>query len=303
MNLHALNIFIKVATFQSVTKAAEQLCISQPAVTIQIRNLEKELGLKLLESSGRGVQLTPDGEFIYSEGRRIFLLEQSIENKINEHKNKKMQSFKIASTYVPGYYLLPSLLAQYKIQYPLSGISLETGNTQYVISQILNYEVDIGVIVSEGQRHPDIRYEHFLDMSYCFIVPINHPFAHQEITIHQFVQEPIILREKGSSTRSLLEAFCKIYDCPFPPIGLQLSGLNESLKAVAAGFGTMLAPSIAVEELLHQKKIAVVSIEDIQLTRPIYLCMRKVDGTPTAMTCSFIKYLKRQSHKIDEIQI
>ncbi|WP_409368596.1 LysR family transcriptional regulator [Lysinibacillus sp. 38-6] len=82
MNLHALRIFTKVADLGSITAAANDLLLSQPAVTIQIRNLEKELGLKLTESKGRGIQLTEEGRFVYEQGLRLFHLEAQIEDKL-----------------------------------------------------------------------------------------------------------------------------------------------------------------------------------------------------------------------------
>ncbi|WP_249661836.1 LysR family transcriptional regulator, partial [Lysinibacillus fusiformis] len=86
MNLHCLRLFTNVAEHNSVCKAAQTLMISQPAVTIQIRNLEKELGLTLIESKGRGIALTPNGTFLYKQAQRLFDLEIDIEYKIEQLK-------------------------------------------------------------------------------------------------------------------------------------------------------------------------------------------------------------------------
>ncbi|HBJ01565.1 MULTISPECIES: LysR family transcriptional regulator [Lysinibacillus] len=275
MNLHALRLFTKVAEFNSVSKAAQALRISQPAVTIQIRNLEKELGLTLLESKGRGITLTQSGAFLYKQAQRLFDLEIDIENKVEQLKNTGREELQIASTHVPSHFLLPKLLAHFKQVYPTTHIHLKTANSQQVIEELLHYKADLAFIVKEDGHHPDINYQFLMNLDYWFIVPYKHTLAGQTVSLSELMQQPFVTREDGSSTKEYLYALCKVHKIPPPKVGLQLDGINESIHAIAAGFGTMLAPSIAASSFIQQQQIARVFIKDIDIQRPIYLCTRK----------------------------
>lgn len=289
MNLHALKIFVTVANYKSITQAAKQLLISQPAVTIQIRNLEKELNLKLIEGKGRGIQLTQAGEYVYEQGRRLFHLEKNIELKINEFKQQNEQ-LKIASTYLPSNFILPKILAQYKLENPSIFINVSVGNVENVERKILDYEADVGIVVRSDIGHEDLIYEKIMTLPFWFIVPTNHRFANKTITLQEITKEPMILREQGSSTRDLLYAICYANNCPKPPIGIQLQGLHESIKAVQAGYGTMLAPSISVEDYILSGKVARVFIEGINVFHNIYICYRKIELEQTP----FIQFMKNK---------
>ncbi|WDV08053.1 LysR family transcriptional regulator [Lysinibacillus irui] len=275
MNLHALRLFTKVAELNSVSKAAQALMISQPAVTIQIRNLEKELALTLLESKGRGITLTQNGAFLYKQAQRLFDLEQDIENKIEQLKNTGNEELQIASTHVPSHFLLPKWLAYFKQIYPATNIHLKTANSHQVIEELLHYKVDLAFIVKEDGHHPDINYQFLMNLDYWFIAPYNHPLADQTVSLAELMQQPFVTREDGSSTKEYLNALCKVHKIPPPQVGLQLDGINESIHAIAAGFGTMLAPSIAASSFIQQQQVSRVFIKDIDIQRPIYLCTRK----------------------------
>ncbi|MEK4027033.1 MULTISPECIES: LysR family transcriptional regulator [Bacillaceae] len=275
MNIHALRLFTKVAELKSVSKAAAILRISQPAVTIQIRNLEKEMGFTLIESKGRGITLTPNGEFLYKQAQRLFDLENDIENKIDQIKDSGVDDLNIAASYVPANFLLPKWLCHYKETYPSVMINVKTENTQQVIEQLLHYKADLAFVIEESKHHPDLDYQFLMDLEYCFIVPSHHHLAEETISFEKLMDEPFILREKGSSTKDLLLALCNLHKTPLPKIGMQLYGLNESIRTVAAGFGVMLAPSIAVADYIQQKQVARVYVKDIDIKRPTYLCTRK----------------------------
>lgn len=117
MNLHALRIFTNVAKLGGITAAANSMLLSQPAVTIQIRKLENEIGAKLIEGKGRGIQLTPEGKFLYEQGMRLFYLEAQIDEKLGKFLAKE-DKIHIASSYIPINYILPPIIAKYKLAHP-----------------------------------------------------------------------------------------------------------------------------------------------------------------------------------------
>lgn len=274
MNLHALRIFKTVADFRSVTKAAELLRLSQPAVTIQIRQLEKELDVKLVVSKGRGIQLTEVGEIVAEEANRLFALEASIEAKFADVKKQAAAKITIASTYLPSTFLLPPFFAKYKAKNSDAQIILQTGNSTDMLHNLQNYKADIGVIVSETINEPNIHSKHWLDIEFYFVTHPNHELANKKVDLQEVVKYPFILREEGSSTRTLLNSLCLTKCVPPPVEGLIFGGLVESIHAILAGYGIMLAPSIAVESYLANKQLCQIYINELQIIRPVYLCTR-----------------------------
>ncbi|MFO1443976.1 LysR family transcriptional regulator [Bacillus sp. Bva_UNVM-123] len=293
MNLHALRIFSKVASMKSVTKASEALAISQPAVTIQLRNLEKEIGLKLVETKGRGIRLTVEGEYLYGRAVRFFDMEKDIENKLLQLKNGELDELKIASTNVPANFLLPNWLAKFKNEYPSINVNLHIGNSDQVLEKLLHFEADIAFVVKEDLSEPDIESHHLMNIDYWFIVPHGHKFDGKEVTLKELFAEPFLLREEGSSTRELLLALCKIHQTPQPKVGLQFHGLNESLRSVIAGYGIMLAPSIAVKKDIERKKIGRVKVNGVEISRPVHICTRKWDKELSTNYHKFITIINK----------
>ncbi|QTD42036.1 LysR family transcriptional regulator [Sporosarcina sp. Te-1] len=296
MNLHALRIFSKVADFKSVTKAADALRISQPAVTVQIRNLEKEIGLRLIETKGRGIKLTKEGEYLNSQAQSIFNMEQDIERKLVHLKNGDIQGLRIASTYLPANFLLPVWLATYKMKFPSVKVNLYSGNSDEVIENLLDYKSDIAFIVKEEWNHPDLYLEHLMDIDFWFVVPQGHKYEGKEVSLYELMREPFLLREEGSSTRDILFSLCKIHSVPLPAIGLQYHGLNESIRSVVAGYGTMLAPALAVEDYVKRGEIGRVTVHGIEVRRPVYICSRKRDKEYSDNLHRFIDYVKSSHH-------
>lgn len=167
MNLHALRIFTNVAKLGGITAAANKMLLSQPAVTIQIRKLESEIGAKLIEGKGRGIQLTPEGKFLYEQGMRLFYLEAQIDDKLGKFLAKE-EKIHIASSYIPINYILPPIIAAYKLANPRVEFIVSLGNVKSVEEQVLSYEVDLGFVVQNKMGHPDLRFEKIVDIPFWF---------------------------------------------------------------------------------------------------------------------------------------
>ena len=277
MNIHALRIFTAVASIKSVTEAAEILSISQPAVTMQIRNLERETGLKLIEANGRGMKLTHAGKFLFKQAEYLFDMEKNLEHKLEQFKNGELEDLRIASTYLPANFLLPLGLAQFKNETPFVNVKIYSGNSTETLERLIHYKADAAFVVKEAWQQPELNLIHLMDLDFWFIVPTGHKYAGKEVLLSDLVQEPFLLREEGSSTREILFALCKVHGVANPKIGVQFHGLNESIHAVIAGYGTMLAPSLAVAEHLQRNEVGRVRVKGIKIKRPVYFCSRKTD--------------------------
>ncbi len=287
MNLHTLRIFTKVAKLGSITEAANLLHISQPAVTAQVRKLEQEIGVKLITGKGRGIQLTSEGEFLYEQGLRLFHLEEQIDEKWKTFLEKK-EKVQIASSYISTNYILPPIIAGYKLENPDIDVYVSLGNVQSVERRVLNYEADFGFVVQSNIGHEDLHFEKILTIPFWFVVHPTHPLANKEVSIFDLSEHGFIYRERGSSTLDLLEAIFYTHNCPLPKFGLQMQGLLESLKVVEAGYGMTLAPSYSVEEALAQGRLAQVFVEQAEINQSLFICTRKTDGSEHP----FIHYLR-----------
>ncbi|KZE44664.1 transcriptional regulator [Brevibacillus parabrevis] len=280
MNLHALRIFVEVASRQSVTAAAEALSISQPAVSAQIRKLENELGLSLLTPDGRGISLTDEGRFLFEKARRIYDWEREIESHLAEIKQGEKGKLRIASTYLPSNYLVPKWLAEFKQHYEHVDVEIRTRNSLQSIELLLGCQVDLAIVIKEAWEDDlPVDRVHMTDVLYWFILPAAHPLAGKEISIEQLVQEPFLLREQGSSTREWLFSLCREHGVRRPRVGLQYHGLIESIQSVRAGYGTMLAPALAVEEMVERNEIGRVTVPGVEIKRPVYICTRAAESS------------------------
>ena len=294
MNLHALRIFTNVAKLGGITAAANKMLLSQPAVTIQIRKLESEIGAKLIEGKGRGIQLTPEGKFLYEQGMRLFYLEAQIDEKLGKFLAKE-EKIHIASSYIPTNYILPSIIAAYKLANPHIEFFVSLGNVKSVEEQVLNYEVDFGFVVQNKIGHSDLQFEKLVDIPFWFVVHPSHSLANQTVPISKLSNEDFIYRERGSSTLDLLESVFYTFNGPLPKLGLQMQGLHESIKVVEAGYGMTLAPSYSVTESIANGKLARVYVEQADIQQSLFICTRKSDIEEHP----FIQYLKDHLNTIN----
>lgn len=288
MNLHTLRIFTHVAKLESITEAANLLHISQPAVTAQIRKLEREIGVKLITGKGRGIQLTTEGKFLFEQGLRLFHLEEQMDEKLKTFLEKK-EKVQIASSYISTNYILPPIIAGFKLENPDVEVYVSLGNVQSVERQVLNYEVDFGFVVQSNIGHEDLHFEKILDVPFWFVVHPTHPLANKVVSIFDLSEHDFIYRERGSSTLDLLEAIFYTQNCPLPKFGLQMHGVLESIKVVEAGYGMALAPACSVKETLAQGKLARVFVEHAEFNQSMFICSRKVEKSEHP----FIHYLRK----------
>lgn len=277
MNLHAFRLFHEVVQSGGVTKASERLHISQPAVTAQLRNLERELGLKLLRAKGRGVVLTEAGERLAEQAARLFALEREIEREAQRLRDGHNGSVRISATYLPANMLLPRWIAPFKRDNPDVDIVLTTVNSRTAFDRLLRYEADLAVVGGGRDLPEGLVREPLMEDELWFIVPADHPLADREAELERVLAESFVVREEGSSGREWLTALCRVYGAAAPRIGLQCSGPGETVKAVAAGYGAAIASALEVRDSIGRREIARVIVPDIRLDNPIGLYRRAGD--------------------------
>jgi DNA-binding transcriptional LysR family regulator len=292
VNLLALRVFHHVAQKGNVTKAAVELRISQPAVTQHLRNLEKELGIKLVKPEGRGISLTYAGHELYKLSNKLFAVEHEIEQRMKDIQEGKLGQLTIAATYLPATLLLPKWVAYFKSEHENVAINVITVNSQEAFELLNSHKADVAVI-GGGWEQPNIHWEHLFDDELWFIVPTNHPYANKEVTLQEMMEETFVIREEGSSTRERFMSMCRTFNVRQPKIGMQFNGLSETIKAVSAGYGANLISAMAVGEYITRGDVSRVYVKDVELKRPIAICT--VGNSPvTAIVQVFIQLLREK---------
>ena len=292
MNLHALRLFHTVASTGSVTLASEQLKISQPSVTAQIKNLEREVGFPLLKPQGRGVVVTDIGKEIALSAKRIFMIERQIEQLAQNYRYGTVGSLKIAATYLPSHFLIPAWLAQLKQQYEQIDISVTTTNSSGALKKLLDVEVDIAIYGGLTEDYPDsVLKENLFEDELWFVVAPQHPYANQQVSLSDMVKEPFVMREEGSSTRERLFSLCRTFNTPTPIIKLQFNGLHEVITAVVAGYGANFVSSLVVRDYVERGLLARVFVEGVHMKNIIAICTRNNEELPSPVT-NFIEVIR-----------
>lgn len=244
MNLHALRLFHVIASTGSVTRASEILNISQPAITAQIKKFEKELSFTLFKPQGRGIALTDAGEELTLLAKRLFAVEQQIEQFTQDYVNGTNGSIRLAATYLPAHFLIPTWIAKFKQQYEQVEMMITTTNSSDALKRLLNVDVDIAIYGGIAEAYPDtIQTEELFQDELWFVVAPDHRYANQQVSLSEMMKEPFVMREKevqrGSdyylyaahTTHPLLSSLCNLMDYmkpskPLSPDMVQTSFLH-----------------------------------------------------------------------------
>lgn len=276
MNLHALRLFHVIAETGSVTRASELLSISQPAISAQIKKLERELDLPLLRAQGRGIALTDGGEKLFAHSKRLFAVEQQIERFIEDYKAGELGHIRLAATYLPAHFLIPTWIAKFKTRYEHTEMTINTTNSTDALSQLLNLEVDLAIYGGLPEAYPEsVQTEELFRDDLWFVVSPQHRYAGQRVSLHAMVKEPFVMREVGSSTRERFMALCRTHNAPAPRVALQFNGLNETIQAVIAGYGASFVSALVVRDYVERGQLSRVFVENIDLVNSISVCTRK----------------------------
>ncbi|WP_299088503.1 LysR family transcriptional regulator [uncultured Metabacillus sp.] len=252
MYYDALRTFVTLAEVKNFTKTAEILRMSQPSVSLHIKNLEKELQTKLFIRSPKFLKITPTGEILYDRAKQmITIYEQTIQD-ILEHHNSIKGELKIGASFTIGEYILPTLLLDLQKDYPELELQVIIGNTEEIVQSVRMYEVDIGLI--EGQTNEkELSVHPFMEDELFIVSSTNHELAQKaEVTIADLQNQAWVTREVGSGTGEYLNHV-------FRTNGLKVQSLltissNQGIKeTLINGMGlSLLSKSVIERDVLHQ---------------------------------------------------
>ncbi|MBO8159097.1 selenium metabolism-associated LysR family transcriptional regulator [Thermosyntropha sp.] len=293
MNINLLKTYIKVIETQNFSKTAEEFGLSQPAVTKQIQALEDMYGILLIERSGRKLKPTEAGEILYHHAKEIIKAVEKAEKAMEEAAESRKGKLYIGASTIPGQYILPSLLKNFKEKYNHISISMNIGDTEKIISQIAERELDVG-IVGGWINNRKIDGFKWLEDELVVIVPLNHALAEKdEIEIPQILSERWIFREKGSGTRQAVEDLLTAYDVKKDDLNIYMeAGSTEAVLAVVeSGMGISIVSVWALKNLEGYRKIKVLKIKNPKVKRFFYVIYPK-QKTRRKSVQDFLNYIK-----------
>jgi DNA-binding transcriptional LysR family regulator len=273
MNLHQLRIFCAVAQQRSITAAAADLLISQPAVSLQLKALEKHLGLPLFERLGPKLRLTHAGEVLYRSAVSILNATDEAARSIRELREGTSGRLILGAGTTGGMYVLPRIIQSYKRLWPDTEIALHIGTTDQILEKLLQNVIDIGVV---GGPLEDRRFavESICTDELVLIVAPSHPIASlAKVTLKDLGGLPFIVPEAPSRTRQLVERKLREAGVPLR-IAMQLPGTEGVKKAVEAGLGVGIVSAYAVEAECASGILRRIPIERWRLARTMNLVFR-----------------------------
>jgi DNA-binding transcriptional LysR family regulator len=273
LTLRQIEVFNSVARLQNYTRAAEELHMSQPAVSMQIKQLEDSVGLPLFEQIGKKISLTHAGKHMYSYGRNMADLLEEADEVFEAIKGveRGVLSISVATT---ASHFATRLLAEFSKQHSGITISLDITNREALRRQLEHNERDL-VIMGQPPAGMEVTAEAFMENPLVMIAPADHPLVDEKnISLDHFANEQFVVREQGSGTRYAIERFFEQYGVSFNT-GIEMTS-NEAIKqAVEAGLGLGIVSIHTLELELETQRIKLLDVVNFPILRHWYILQRK----------------------------
>ncbi|MEQ1525351.1 MAG: LysR substrate-binding domain-containing protein [Gallionella sp.] len=272
LTLRQLQVFEKVANHLNYSRAAEELYLSQPAVSMQIKQLEANIGLPLFEQMGKKIFLTEAGLELHHYSRTIAQQLSEMEVVFNEMKGLSQGKLTLSVVNTANYFT-PQLLAKFCQRHPHINVILHVANRDAVLKQLADNSTDLA-IMGQTPDDADISAESFLDNPLVVIAAPNHHLAKlKQVKFSQLASETFLSRELGSGTRSAMERVFAQHKIQ-PRISMEME-TNEAIKqAVQAGMGLGILSLHSIELELETKRLAMLNVENFPLLRHWFVAHR-----------------------------
>lgn len=292
IEIQRIQTFLCAAESLSLSEAAKQLHLTQPAISYQIKSLEQELGVKLFFRTNMGLKLTEDGELLLPWARRLLHDMDDLKEMMSPIEGEFNGELRIMCSTSAGRYVLPKLAARFCLRYPKIKVRILSCMPENLAIRLLEGETDLGVV---GREIDDkgLEFQQFFTDTIHLVVPAGHPWANKKsIEPAEVVREPLILREESSGTRWITLAELSKFDISLEDLNvfLEIGNPEGILEAIAAGYGISFISDMATRHLRNLGKIAIVPIEGVDIQRTIYMVRKRISSPhrPRDVLWSFI---------------
>lgn len=289
--LRQLHVFEKVASHLNYSRAAEELYLSQPAVSMQIKQLEGHIGLPLFEQMGKKIFLTEAGRELLPYSRNIAQQLSEMEIQFNEMKGLGQGKLTLSVVNTANYFT-PSLLAKFCRLHPNVNVILQVANRDAVLKQLADNNTDLAIMGQPPERQ-DISAEAFLENQLVVIAAPDHPLTRLKLVkFAQLATETFLSRESGSGTRSAMERIFAEHKIK-PRISMEMQ-TNEAIKqAVQAGMGLGILSRHSIELELETARLAILNVEHFPLLRHWFVAHRSSKRLSVA-SLAFKEFLMKE---------
>jgi DNA-binding transcriptional LysR family regulator len=273
MDTRQLAAFCAVVERRSFSQAAEQLGVTQPAVSLQVRALEKRLGTQLLDRSGRRVEPTESGRRLYRGAQRLLTLEAQVLDELAAQAEGDLTgSLAIGASTGPAAIVVPQLLCEFQRRHRDVRVVFEVHDTQTVVELVAERRLELG-IVGAAPRHRGVRYEPFSYDEVVLVCPPGHRFAGRDVDVHELVSETLVVMQEGAGVRKVVEDELRRLGLRLRDLDVRLElGLQESVRsAVLAGYGVTFISRAAVGSDLAAGALAEARVTGMNGRREISL--------------------------------
>ena len=297
LDWHDLQVFIAAADLENFSAAAQELHLSQPAITQRIRSLEKQLGVKLFERQGRRVHLSEAGAYLLPLAKDLLRRSKRTEEMMQSLRGEVVGHLTIGCSTTTGKYLLPPLMAHFCDRHPGVQATVRVGSRNRVLELLAAGQVHLAFTSALTPRR-GIRYRKFIQDQVVLIAPSNHPWVQQEaIEPEELLQERLILREPGSGTYQAMETALARHDISVDELHTVITvGNSEAIiLAVEEGIGVGFVPKLAAQRCMRLGHIQAVPIIDTFMSYTIWMAENTMQPA-TAAQLHFLKLLKEEDY-------
>lgn len=297
MTLKHMRIFIAVCEEESVTGAAKKLFLSQPAVSLALRELEEHYGIKFFERFARKIQITESGKVFYNYASHILQLYGQMDQELSAWNNAG--SLRVGSSITIGTCMMPALIHNFKLSHPQLRPYVKIDSSDVIETLILQNKLDLALI--EGTVHSEnIHSEKILDDHLVAICSTRNPLKNKaSVTLTDLAHENLLLREPNSGTRELIESVFTLHGCPIHP-AWESTSTESLLNAVTANLGISILPYRLITTRIRKQKVILLPLEDVEFKRSFHVVYHK-NKFLTQAAQEFITYVKEELQKLEDL--
>ena len=296
LNFHQLYIFQMVANHLSFSRAAEAMAITQPAVSIQVQELEKFLGITLFHRRPRGLKITEAGNAVLAYAQQIFVLSNQLVYTIQEMEDLHSGRLVLGASSTPGEYVLPLVVGRFRQIYPGIQVELVIGNTSNIMQRILDGDIDLGMIGdSVEESSSELEIVDFQDDEIILVASPSHPVHSLDSpSIEQIMELGLVAREQGSATRLAAERQFRNLGT-MPRIAVELGSNQAVTQAASAGGGIGIISRLGITAELNAGMLKVLDVAGWECRRQLTLIQPK-DRYLSPSQRAFREFLMAERH-------
>jgi LysR family transcriptional regulator, transcriptional activator of the cysJI operon len=290
-----LESFCRVADLKNFSKAAEDLLLTQPTISGHILALEHSLSLRLFDRTSREARLTKAGRILHQYASKLLATRKEALNALSEFSEGIRGELSVGASTLPGEYLLPRLLADFKREFPNLAFSLRIADTRKIVQHLLDGDVDFAVIGGK-LKHPSLHYDLFAEDEIIVVGPPSRASRERKVRFDEIFDEPWILREEGSGTQMAVEEALKKKGRNLRQMNavMEMGNASALKEAVKAGLGLAFVSGKSVEEDLSSRSLCRVEVDGLDpISRPVYTVFH-LGRTLSPVGERFLRFLEKR---------